>query len=68
MTPRGTTNAGIAFQEQLRPLSIEAFLLNTDGGAHFGHLDRGDFDFARSDWIGDYRDPEIFRHRAEGKR
>ena len=60
-TSENNQNTGIAIQEQLRPLGIEVSLLNTDAKTHFGYLDGGgDFDFARSGWIGDYKDPETF--------
>ena len=60
-TSENNLNTGIAIQEQLRPLGIEVTLHNSDAKTHFGHLDGGgDFDFARSGWIGDYKDPETF--------
>ena len=60
-TSENNRNTGIAIQEQLRPLGIEVTLHNSDAKTHFGHLDgRGDFDFARGGWIGDYKDPETF--------
>ena len=60
-TSENNQNTGIAIQEQLRPLGIEVTLHNSDAKTHFGHLDGGgDFDFARSGWIGDYKDPETF--------
>ena len=64
------TNTGIAIQEQLRPLGIAVSLFNTDAKTHYGYLDGGgDFDFARSGWIADYKDPETFlgiARRASG--
>ena len=69
-TSENNQNTGIAIQEQLRPLGIEVSLLNTDAKTHFSYLEGGgDFDFARSGWIGDYKDPETFlgiARRASG--
>jgi len=69
-TSENNQNTGIAIQEQLRPLGIAVSLLNTDAKTHFSYLDgRGDFDFARGGWIGDYKDPETFlgiARRASG--
>ena len=69
-TSENNQNTGIAIQEQLRPLGIEVSLLNTDAKTHFSYLDGGgDFDFARSGWVGDYKDPETFlgiARRASG--
>jgi oligopeptide transport system substrate-binding protein len=60
-TSENNQNTGIALQEQLRPLGVEVTLHNSDAKTHFGHLDgKGDFDFARGGWIGDYKDPETF--------
>jgi len=54
-------NTMVAIQEQLRPLGIEISLLNLDAKTHFSYLEnKGDFDFAVSGWIADYKDPESF--------
>jgi oligopeptide transport system substrate-binding protein len=60
-TSENNQNTAVAIQEQLRPFGIEVSLLNTDAKTHFSYLEGGgDFDFARSGWIGDYKDPETF--------
>lgn len=60
-TSENNLNTAVAIQEQLRPFGIEVSLLNTDAKTHFSYLEGGgDFDYARSGWIGDYKDPETF--------
>jgi oligopeptide transport system substrate-binding protein len=60
-TSENHKNTATAIQEQLKPLGIEATLLNTDTKTHYGHLEqKGDFDLARAGWIADYKDPESF--------
>jgi oligopeptide transport system substrate-binding protein len=44
-----------------RTLGIEISLINADVKTHFSYLEnKGDFDFAVSGWIADYKDPETF--------
>ena len=60
-TSENNLNTAVAIQEQLRPFGIVVSLLNTDAKTHFSYLEGGgDFDYARSGWIGDYKDPETF--------
>src|SRR4029079_14058853 len=60
-TSENNKNTAIAIQEELRPFGIEVSLFNTDAKTHFSYLEnRGDFDFARSGWVADYKDPDSF--------
>jgi len=54
-------NTAVAIQEQLRALGVEASILNTDVGTHYGIMEQGgDFDLGLGGWIADYKDPETF--------
>jgi oligopeptide transport system substrate-binding protein len=54
-------NTAVAVQEQLRTLGIEASILNTDVGTHYGIMENGgDFDLGLGGWVADYKDPETF--------
>ena len=60
-TSEDNRNTMVAIQEQLRPLGIEVSLINADAKTHFSYLEnKGEFDFAVSGWIADYKDPESF--------
>lgn len=60
-TSENFKNTTIEVANRLKAFGIEATLLNTDAKTHYGHLRaRGDFDYARATWIGDYRDPQTF--------
>ena len=63
-------NNAIAIQEQLHQLGVEASILNTDVGTHYGIMENGgDFDLGLGGWIADYKDPETFlglARRASG--
>ncbi len=60
-TSENHRNTAIAVADMLKTIGIEAKLLNTDGKTHYGHLrSHGDFDLARANWVGDYRDPQTF--------
>ena len=51
----------VAIQEELRQLGVEASILNTDVGTHYGIMENGgDFDLGLGGWIADYKDPETF--------
>ena len=51
----------VAVQEELRQLGVEASILNTDVGTHYGIMENGgDFDLGLGGWIADYKDPETF--------
>ena len=60
----------VAIQEGLHQLGVEATILNTDVGTHYGIMENGgDFDLGLGGWIGDYKDPETFlslARRASG--
>jgi oligopeptide transport system substrate-binding protein len=60
----------VAVQEQLHQLGVEATILNTDVGTHYGVMENGgDFDLGLGGWIADYKDPESFlglARRASG--
>jgi oligopeptide transport system substrate-binding protein len=54
-------NTAVAVQEQLRVLGVEASILITDVGTHYGIMENGgDFDLGLGGWVADYKDPETF--------
>jgi len=60
-TSENHKNTAIAIQEELRPLGIEVSMVNADAKTHFAYIQqKGDFDYARSAWVADYKDPESF--------
>ena len=63
-------STAVAIQEQLHQLGVEASILNTDVGTHYGIMENGgDFDLGLGGWIADYKDPETFlglARRASG--
>ncbi|MES2906732.1 MAG: peptide ABC transporter substrate-binding protein [Pseudomonadota bacterium] len=60
-TSENHRNTAVAVTDMLKPFGIEASLLNADAKTHYGILrGHGDFDMARANWVGDYRDPQTF--------
>ncbi len=60
-TSENHRNTAVEIANRFKQFGVEATLLNTDGKTHYGHLrEHGDFDLARANWIGDYRDPQTF--------
>jgi oligopeptide transport system substrate-binding protein len=53
--------AMVAIADQWKQAGIEASFITTDAKTHFAYLrEGGDYDIARSGWIGDYSDPQNF--------
>lgn len=65
-TSENHKNTAVAIADMWKPLGVKTTLLNTDTASHYAHLrDKGDFDFARAGWIGDYSDPQNFLFLVE---
>jgi len=60
-TSENHRNTLIAIADMMKPFSVEANLLNSDKKSHISHLrEHGDFELARANWYGDFRDPQTF--------
>lgn len=65
-TSENHKNTAVAIADMWKPLGVKTTLLNSDTASHYAHLrDKGDFDFARAAWIGDYSDPQNFLFLVE---
>ena len=60
-TSENHRNTMIAVADMMKPFGIDASLLNMDKKTHVSHLQgKGDYDLARVNWFGDFRDPQTF--------
>ena len=50
----------MAAQADVKPLGVQADLVNREVKVHYDRLNQNDFEVARAAWVADYNDPQDF--------